>query len=83
MNRRRHRSRHSERGSGRPGRHRSSCGGADMEIPALVGDAEDETGIHEMVNGTSVNGKWYNLSGQRVNRAQKGIFIVNGKKVVK
>jgi len=23
---------------------------------------EDETGIHEMVNGTSVNGKWYNLS---------------------
>jgi len=41
---------------------------------------EDETGIHEMVNGTSVNGKWYNLS---VNRAQKGIFIVNGKKVVK
>ena len=44
---------------------------------------EDETGIHEMVNGTSVNGKWYNLSGQRVNRAQKGIFIVNGKKVAK
>lgn len=25
----------------------------------------------------------YNLAGQRVNRAQKGIFIVNGKKVVK
>ena len=28
-------------------------------------------------------GAIYNLAGQRVNRAQKGIFIMNGKKVVK
>lgn len=44
---------------------------------------EDETAVNEIVNGQSINGKWYNLAGQRVNKAQKGIFIVNGKKVVK
>ena len=44
---------------------------------------EDETAINEIVNGQSFNGKWYNLAGQRVNKAHKGIFIVNGKKVVK
>lgn len=25
----------------------------------------------------------YNLAGQRVNKAQKGIYIINGKKVLK
>ena len=35
------------------------------------------------INGTVENGAIYNLAGQRVNNAQKGIFIVNGKKVVK
>ena len=45
-----------------------------------------ETGIEaidEAVNGKSSNGKWYNLAGQRVTNAQKGLYIVNGKKVVK
>ena len=41
-----------------------------------------ETGIDE-INGTAVeNGAIYNLAGQRVNKAQKGVFIVNGKKVI-
>ena len=41
-----------------------------------------ETGISE-INGTAVeNGAIYNLAGQRVSNAQKGIYIVNGKKVV-
>jgi len=35
------------------------------------------------VKAAAENGVIYNLAGQRVNRAQKGIFIVNGKKVVK
>jgi len=36
------------------------------------------------INGMAVeNGAVYNLAGQRVNKAQKGIFIQNGKKVVK
>ncbi|MBQ7494907.1 MAG: hypothetical protein IJT75_03975, partial [Bacteroidaceae bacterium] len=35
------------------------------------------------INGAVENGAVYNLAGQRVNKAQKGIFIQNGKKVVK
>ncbi|MBO7067703.1 MAG: hypothetical protein J6W52_03355 [Bacteroidaceae bacterium] len=44
---------------------------------------DDETGIN-MVNGEGVvvNGSIYNLAGQRMNRMQKGINIVNGKKVL-
>ena len=43
----------------------------------------------EMVNGQSVNGKWYDLSGRQIvhrqssNRPiQKGLYIRDGKKVV-
>ena len=46
---------------------------------------DDETAI-EMVNGQSsmVNGQSiYNLAGQRLNKVQKGINIVNGKKILK
>lgn len=46
---------------------------------------DDETdGIRQIENGqlTIENAEIYNLSGQRVNKAQKGIYIVNGKKVV-
>ena len=41
------------------------------------------TSISE-INGeaATVNGAIYNLAGQRVNKVQKGIFIVNGKKVI-
>ena len=35
------------------------------------------------INGAAENGVIYNIAGQRVNKAQKGIFIVDGKKVVK
>lgn len=46
------------------------------------GDMTD--GIRQIENGqlTIENAEIYNLSGQRVNKAQKGIYIVNGKKVV-
>jgi len=57
--------------------------GADVKA-FFFGDIE--TGIEaidEAVNGKSSNGKWYNLAGQRVTNAQKGLYIVNGKKVVK
>lgn len=44
----------------------------------------DATGI-EMVNGQSsmVNGSIYNIAGQRLNKIQKGINIMNGKKILK
>ena len=42
----------------------------------------DADAIEEIVNGKSSNGKWYNLAGQRVEKATRGLYIVNGKKVV-
>ena len=43
------------------------------------------TGIEETENGNvkTENSEIYDLSGRRVQKAQKGIFIVNGKKVVR
>ena len=48
---------------------------------------EDENGNITAINGVEANGTVngeaiYNLSGQRVNKAQKGIYIQNGKKVL-
>lgn len=66
------------------------AGKAYLQVPASVTVREfigfdDETdGIEQIENGqlTIENAEIYNLSGQRVNKAQKGIYIVNGKKVV-
>ena len=41
----------------------------------------DATGINTIENGAD-NGAVFNLQGQRVNKAQKGVYIQNGKKVV-
>ena len=52
---------------------------------ALPGFEEDDEDGIDTVNGEGfimVNGPIYNLSGQRVNKAQKGLYIVNGKKVL-
>ena len=50
----------------------------------IVALTEDETGIDELKgeNGTE-NSAVYDLSGRRVRKAQKGIFIRDGKVVVK
>lgn len=45
-----------------------------------INDETDGIGQIEMVQTS--NAEIYNLSGQRVSKAQKGIYIVNGKKVV-
>ncbi len=37
----------------------------------------------ESVKAAQADGRIFNLAGQRVNKAQKGIYVVNGKKVVK
>ena len=43
-----------------------------------------ETRIDEVVDGTAVNGKLFDLSGRRIERAlQKGVYVMDGKKVVK
>ena len=40
------------------------------------------TAISEINDNATENGTVYNLAGQRVNKAQKGLYIVNGKKVI-
>ena len=61
---------------------------AYLEVPASSGvkgfmlDLDDDpTAITEIVNGKSLNGKCYNLSGQRLSKPQHGVNIVGGKKV--
>ena len=48
-------------------------------------DLDDDATAIELVNGQSsmVNGSIYNLAGQRLSKAQKGVNIVNGKKILK
>lgn len=46
-----------------------------------LGDGET-TGIREVATATSDNGLTYNLQGQRISRATKGVYIVNGKKTI-
>ena len=43
---------------------------------------EDATGIDSMVNGQWSMDTWYDLQGRRVQKATKGVFIRNGRKVV-
>ena len=44
---------------------------------------EDATGINELKDAKDLNDVIYDLSGRRVNKAQKGIYIINGKKVLR
>jgi len=58
---------------------------AEAGVKAFYFEADDATAINEvngqcsMVNGQSI----YNLAGQRINKLQKGINIVGGKKILK
>lgn len=51
--------------------------------PVFTLDSNETTGINA-VNGSEfkVNGEYYNLAGQRVANPTKGLYIVNGKKVI-
>ncbi len=46
------------------------------------GEADDATAIFDVTTDTHADNTLYNLNGQRVSKAQKGIYIVNGKKVM-
>ncbi len=51
----------------------------------LVFDDEDDgiaTGMNFVLPGNANDGHVYNLGGQRVNNPGKGVYIVNGRKVV-
>ena len=48
----------------------------------MFGVDEETNGISTIENSQLTNGNWYDLSGRRVAQPTKGIYIVNGKKVV-
>lgn len=52
---------------------------------SLVFNFGGETGIHNIESGdlNGGNAEIYDLSGRRVQKAQKGLYIINGKKVVR
>ena len=62
---------------------------AYLQVPGAAGaraiyfDFGGETGILETENGMVKTENCYDLSGRRVEKAQKGVYIVNGKKVLK
>jgi len=43
---------------------------------------DETTGIATVENASVLNENYYNLNGQRIVAPQKGLYIVNGKKVV-
>ena len=55
-----------------------------VDVKAFFFAGEDATGISEIAKEEATeNGAIYNLAGQRISKMQKGINIVNGKKVLK
>ena len=48
----------------------------------MLGDGDGETAIHQLSSKQDGTNVIYNLAGQRVTRMQKGINIVNGKKII-
>lgn len=58
---------------------------ADSPVKGFFENGYDFEGLPTAIDGLQVEGAnatIYNLAGQRVNKAQKGIYIVNGKKVL-
>ena len=60
---------------------------AYIDIPAstkaFYGFDDNATGIENLNVNANFNGAIYNVAGQRLNKVQKGINIVNGKKILK
>ena len=51
-------------------------------VKALLLDVDGTDGIASVETTETENSAIYNLAGQRVQKAQKGLYIINGKKVV-
>ena len=56
---------------------------SNQGVKAFYFSADDATGIENLNNQNTLNTPIYNLAGQRVSKMQKGINIVNGKKILK
>lgn len=69
-----------------------TAGQAYLHMPKRTGDAarsmrivfdDETTGVADVRSKMSdVRGEYYNLSGQRVTQPTKGLYVVNGKKVI-
>ena len=55
---------------------------ASARMLNIVYADNDATAINEVKDGKSVNENVYSISGQRVEKATKGLYIKNGKKVI-
>ena len=57
---------------------------ASTGAPEFLALDENATGIKTIANSQepTANGQYYNLNGQRVGQPTKGLYIVNGKKVI-
>ena len=60
-----------------------STGGEVREFLGINFGGSETTGIEYLRNGLPANGQYYNLQGQPVSKPQKGVYILNGKKVLK
>jgi len=56
--------------------------GMDVNLYLMI-DGEIVDGINTIENAQNADGSIYNLNGQKVKRTQKGVYIINGKKVVR
>ena len=62
---------------------KAQSGAASKEFVNVIFDG-NTTGISNMdTDGNAANDIIYDLSGRRVNKAHKGVYIINGKKIVK
>ena len=79
--------------SGEPGFYKWSggeLGSGRVYLPATIAPSRGffafnfgvATGIETVEQSTSGNGHYYNLNGQRVMAPSKGLYIINGKRVV-
>ena len=52
-------------------------------VRMIVSIDEEETGIAEFVNGLPATDNVFDLTGRKVSKSQHGVYIVNGKKMLK
>ena len=57
--------------------------GSSVKSFYVFGEDDDPTGINNLDDNDNLNEAIYNLAGQRINKMQRGINIVNGKKILK
>ena len=60
---------------------KNNTGNTTAQVKVSI-DGEEATAIEALEIGKALNGEIFNLQGQQVNRTQRGIYIVNGKKVI-